>query len=103
MTSVTIPEELRKRLKKLAAKYDTTQGKIIEMALNLMENKNNNLEALSIKNEKVNNLLTQISERARKRNPKLKKRREILEKEGITIDEIIGYSWGSNLEDFIGQ
>jgi hypothetical protein len=39
MTSVTISEKLRKRLKKLAAEYDTTQGEIIERALDMMEGK----------------------------------------------------------------
>ncbi len=103
MTSVTISEELRKRLKKLAAKYDTTQGKIIEMALDLIENKINITGEGSLKNEKFNKILDEISQKARNENPNLKKRREILEKEGISIDEIIGYSWGFNLEDFNRQ
>ena len=102
MTSVTISEELRKRLKKLAAKFDTTQGKIIEMALDLIENKLSYVKKVKITNEKVNKILNEISQEVQRKNPNLKKRREALKKEGISIDDIIGYSWGFNLEDFIG-
>ena len=98
MTSVTIPEELRKKLKKLAAKYDTTQGKIIEMALNLMENKM--VEKISKKNKKVEKILNEISKKIRKNDQELKKRREKLEKKGISIEDVIGYSWGVDFEDF---
>lgn len=99
MTSVTIPEDLRKRLKKLAAKYDTTQVKIIKMALDLMENKK--VEKVSRKNKKVEKILNEISQKIRKNNQELKKRREKLEKEGISIEDIIGYSWGFDFEDKI--
>jgi uncharacterized protein YcaQ len=37
MTTVTISDELRKRLKRLAAKYDTNQAEIIERALEIFE------------------------------------------------------------------
>ncbi|MHA1379180.1 MAG: hypothetical protein ACTSRG_12430 [Candidatus Helarchaeota archaeon] len=98
MTSVTIPEELRKKLKKLAAKYDTTQGKIIEMALNLMENKM--VEKITEKNKKVEKILKEISQKIRKNDQELNKRREKLEKKGISIEDVIGYSWGVDFEDF---
>ena len=37
MTSVTIPDELRKKLKRLAAKYDTSQAEIIRKSLEIFE------------------------------------------------------------------
>jgi predicted transcriptional regulator len=99
MTSVTIPEKIRKRLKKLAAEYDTTQGKIIEMALDVMENKSNVIREKPNKDNEIEQILREVSEKVRERDPKLKKRREILEKEGISINEVIAYSWGFNFED----
>ena len=46
------------------------------------------------KNNEVKQLLKDVSEKVRKRNPELKRRRELLEKEGISIDDVIGYIWG---------
>ncbi len=37
MTTVTISDELRKKLKRLAAKYDTNQAEIIEKAVEIFE------------------------------------------------------------------
>jgi len=85
-------------LKKLAAKYDTTQVKIIEIALNLMENKM--VEKISEKNKKVEKILKEISQRVRKSNQELNKRREKLEIKGISIEDVIGYSWGIDFKDF---
>jgi len=69
MTSVTISEKLRKRLKRLAAEYDTTQGQIIEMALNMMEDKNTNTMEISKKDNEIDNILNKISQEVREKDP----------------------------------
>lgn len=99
MTSVTISEKLRKRLKQLAAKYDTTQGKIIEMALDLIENKKRIDEINMGKENEIEKILKKVSQEVREKDPKLNTRRKLLEKKGISIDDIVGYTWGFNLED----
>lgn len=99
MTSVTISERLRRRLKQLAAKFDTTQGKIIEMALELMDQKENITKEVYKKDNEVEHILKEISQELRNKNPNIKKRRSILEKEGISIDDVIGYTWGFSFED----
>ncbi len=102
MTSVTLSEKLRKRLKRLAAQYDTTQGAIIEMALNMMEGKESNTKNVSKKDDEIKDFLNNISQEVRKKDPRLKKIHEILEADGISIDEVISYSWDTD-ENFIGQ
>ena len=42
----------------------------------------------------INALLKKVSMKVRKKNPELNRRREILEKDGISIDEVIEYFWG---------
>ncbi len=101
MTSVTISEKLRKRLKKLAAEYDTTQGEIIERALDMMEGKKPNTKDISKKDNEIENILHKSSQEVRQKDPRLKRIHEILEADGISIDDIISYTWDTN-EDFTG-
>jgi len=102
MTSVTISEKLRKRLKKLAAEYDTTQGEIIERALDMMEGKKLNTKDLAKNDKEIENILNKISQEVRQKDPRLKRIHEILEADGISIDDVISYTWDTN-EDFTGQ
>ena len=102
MTSVTLSEKLRKRLKRLAAQYDTTQGAIIEMALNIMEGKESNTKNVSKKDDEIKEFLNNISQEVRKKDPRLKKIHETLEADGVSIDDVISYSWDTD-ENFIGQ
>ena len=105
MTSVTISDKIRKKLKELAAKFDTTQGKIIEEALKIFERKIQEIKLEEIKLEEINEdteiteILRKESKKLRENNPKLQSRRKKLEQKGITINEIISYTWGSDFED----
>jgi hypothetical protein len=45
-------------------------------------------------NDNINALLKKVSRKVRKNNPELNRRREILERDGISIDEVIEYFWG---------
>ncbi len=49
MTTVTISDELRKKLKRLAAKYDTNQAEIIEKAVEIFEKVENGQEVTPLK------------------------------------------------------
>jgi len=60
-----------------------------------MKDKNIVNKQNSDKDNEVKQLLKDISEKVREKNPELKRRRELLEKEGISIDDVIGYIWGS--------
>jgi hypothetical protein len=69
--------------------------KKINKGVDLMKDKNIVNKQNSDKDNEVKQLLKDISEKVREKNPELKRRRELLEKEGISIDDVIGYIWGS--------
>lgn len=57
MTTVTISDELRKKLKRLAAKYDTSQADIIEKALEILEKLEKGQETFPDAKNKSKNIL----------------------------------------------
>jgi hypothetical protein len=83
-SSVTISNELRKKIKKLAAQLDSTQGEIVEQAISIFEKTQQN--KVSIHDEKARNIMKQATEN----NSKLawrKKIRESLSSSGIDLEE----------------
>ena len=73
-SSVTISNELRKKIKMLAAKLDSTQGEIVEQAIELFEE---NIQEMS--SYKDNNA-REFMKKATTNNPNLQWRKEIREK-----------------------
>lgn len=95
-TSVTIDDELRKKIKKLAAELDTTQGNIVEQAIELLEWK------LSTEPDEQDPKAREIIQRAvekRKDIPWRKKIRKAIQRSGIEIDEMRISAWGEVTEN----
>lgn len=85
-SSVAIDDELRRKLKILAAKYDTTQAEIIKKALELFEGQEmNRQEKISPKVEKM---LKEANISVLSQNTRRKKIISALNKPGIDIDEL---------------
>jgi len=86
VSSVAIADDLRRRLKILAAKYDTTQAEIIKKAIALLEAKTSAPQ----KNitPKVLEVLDRASERVVNNNSRRKRIYEALGKPGIDIDDL---------------
>ena len=85
-SSVAIDDELRKRLKILAAKYDTTQAEIIRRALDVFE-----IHEVEVKREiplKAKKMLEEASNVVLKKNIRRKRVIDALNKPGIDIDEL---------------
>ena len=116
MTSVTISDELRRKLKKFAAKYDTTQADIIEKALEIFEkyeaqqNLNifrkelveNNKSAQTIDNAhyaKIKKTLNEIFEEFERNFPKIAQQRRDLRQNLALLDEVIIEKWALPFEE----
>ncbi len=95
-SSVTIDDNLRKKIKKLAAELDTTQGDIVFRAIAEFEKK------LNIDVKQHNKIARTIIQSAISDQPQLRWRKKIREKllqPGIDIDELEIRSWGDLSED----
>ncbi len=94
-TSITVDDELRKKVKRLAAELDTTQGEIIRQAIEEFEVKFRKTET---RNEIAVETMQKASEK-RKNIPWRKEIKEKLCKPGIDIDELRITNWGNLDED----
>lgn len=95
-SSVTVDDELRKKLKKLAAELDTTQGEIISRAVSLYE------KEIGIKLYSPNPKARKAIQRAVEKRKELQWRkliRKALRSPGPLIDEIRISSWGEIAAD----
>lgn len=90
-SSVTVEDKLRKKIKRIAAELDTTQGDVISRAVRLLEeNIHRKKEPLP---SKAREIMKEAAVKARK-DKKRQKIREKLSKPGIGIDDIKIVSWG---------
>ncbi len=95
-SSITVDANLRKKIKKLAAELDTTQGDIVAQAILDFE------ANLGKTFEKQNDVARNIMKSTTLDNPKLKWRQNIREKcsrPGIDIEELEIRSWSDMGED----
>jgi hypothetical protein len=95
-SSITVNNNLRKKIKKLAAELDTTQGDIVAQAILEFEAK------LEKKNTTHNKIARNIIKSAISDNPSLewrKKTREKFMQPGIDIEELEIRSWSDLSED----
>jgi hypothetical protein len=90
-SSVTVDDELRKKIKKLAAELDTTQGDIISRAVGLFENE------IGIKLYSPDPKAREIIQRAANKRKNLQWRKTIrkaLESTGPSIEDMRISNWG---------
>jgi len=91
-SSVTIPEELRRKIKQLAAFFNISQAEIIERAI--IE-----YERLYLPKDDITDLelivyLTKISNDVHSKDPERKKRFDKLNAPGVPIESITPAIWG---------
>lgn len=96
VTSVTVEDKLRKKIKRIAAELDTTQGDVIAQAVELLEEKINHKE--TPKSSKARKIMRDAALKA-KSDRKRQKIRDTLIKPGIKIDEVKIVRWGDLDED----
>ncbi len=109
-TTVAIKQNVRKKIKKLGALLDITQGEVIERALKLLEVEVINKSSL---NGDVNHtieegeeedtidiqkILDDASRKVCAKDPVHKKNQEKMYKGNLTIDDVITSEWISGLE-----
>lgn len=86
VSSVAIDDDLRRRLKLLAAKFDTTQAEIIKMAIKLFE------EQETIPDHQISSKVRKELEEASvivfRTNSRRKRIAEALQQHGIDIDDL---------------
>ena len=95
-SSVTVNDELRKKLKKLAAELDTTQGEIISSAVNLYE------KEIGLKLYTPDPKARKVIQRAVKKQKDIQWRkliRKALQSTGPQIDEMRISNWGELTAD----
>jgi predicted transcriptional regulator len=93
-TTVTVDEETRRRLKRLAAVLDETQGNLVREALALYESR---VKAQSLKRKvpgRVAEELEKASTAIRKKDPKWAMVSAIVEQATIPIEEFSPAVWG---------
>ena len=116
MTSVTISDELRRKLKRFAAKYDTTLADIIEKALEifekyevqqnlnilrkeLVENNNSTQFIDNAQYAKIKKTLTEVMEEFERSFPKIAQQRRDLRQNLALLDEVIIEKWALPFEE----
>ncbi len=116
MTSVTISDDLRRKLKRLAAKYDTTQAEIIARALEIFEKyenrrivdasskdlKSDDVPAKNLddtKKSKILTLLLEINTQFENDFPEIAERRKDLRQNIALLDEVLIKNWALPFEE----
>ncbi|MHA2030605.1 MAG: hypothetical protein ACW99A_12720 [Candidatus Kariarchaeaceae archaeon] len=89
-SSVTVDKNLRKRIKKIAAELDTTQGDVIEKAVDAFE-KSLQKDA-STQNQRARDIMKKAANKC-KNDKTRQKVRAALSEPGIDIDEIRIEGW----------
>ena len=95
-SSVTVDDELRKKLKKLAAELDTTQGEIVSRAVSLYE------KEIGTKLYSPDPKARKVIQRAVKKREEIQWRkliRDALQSPGPQISEIRISNWGEITAD----
>lgn len=96
-SSVTIPDELRRKIKQLAAFYDTSQADILERAIMEFEERHQLTD--DIHDPELKAILLKISKQIHTQDPERKKRFEKLSGPGIQITEVTPAIWGRSIDE----
>ena len=96
-TTVTVDEETRRRLKRLAAVLDETQGSVVRKALAWYESR---LKAQGVERKvprRVEEELEKASAAIRKKDPKWAMISDIVEQSTTPIEELSPATWGREI------
>lgn len=94
-TTVTVDDETRRRLKRLAAVLDETQGRIVRKAVALYESQLNAKTTHRKVPRRVLEELERASTTIRGRDARWAKVSEVIEHAAIPLEEFSPASWGS--------
>ncbi|MHA1167903.1 MAG: hypothetical protein ACTSRU_08790 [Candidatus Hodarchaeales archaeon] len=96
-SSVTIPEELRRKIKKLAAYFDSSQAEIIDKAITEFEHRH--IPKEDFKNPEIIVHLNKISKEVHSKDPDRKRRFKKLNTPGVAIEAMTPATWGRSVDD----
>jgi len=96
-TTVTVDDDIRKKLKRLAAVLDATQGEVIERALRLYEEQVMRQRSQRKISRSVLEALKEASLRIRRSDPKWARTSRTIETSSVSLEEFIAASWGKEL------
>lgn len=96
-TTVTVDDEIRRKLKRLAAMLDATQGEVIERALELYEDKVVGHRAERKVSRRVLQAMTDASAKIRQSDPEWARISRRIEASAILLEESISEVWGREL------
>ncbi|MGQ4834194.1 MAG: hypothetical protein ACP6IS_09925 [Candidatus Asgardarchaeia archaeon] len=97
VSTITVSDEIRRKIKRLAALLDTTQNKIVEQAISLFEQ-----EIMARKREKkmkskVFKILEEAERKVESEDPEWKEITRKIEKSNIEIENFISEIWGDEI------
>jgi len=96
-TTVTVDDEIRRKLKRLAAMLDITQGEVIEKALEQYENRVVGHGAERRVSRRVLQAIREASARVRRSDPEWARISRRIETSAISLEESISEAWGREL------
>ncbi|MHA1652140.1 MAG: hypothetical protein ACTSYB_18315 [Candidatus Helarchaeota archaeon] len=106
-TTITIDQQVRRKLKKIASILGISQGEVIKRALNLFEKtlldelNKNKIVKQNLKHKKIDieKILEDATKKVWKMYPECKKIQKILQTGPESIDNFIITEWNSGLEN----
>lgn len=93
-TTVTVDDDVRKKLKRLAAVLDATQGEVIERALRLYEEQVMGQRSKRKISRSVLEALKEASSKIRHSDPKWARISRTIEDTSVSLEEFVAASWG---------
>ncbi len=95
-TTVTVRDELRRKLKRLAAMLDVTQGEVIERALRVYEGQilRGRPSRRARASGKVLDAMEEAASKIRRSDPEWARISRTIERAAVSIDEFTAEGWG---------
>lgn len=96
-TTVTVDDDTRKKLKRLAAVLDATQGEVIERALRLYEDQVLGRRSRRKISRRVVKALTEASLKIRRSDLEWARISKTIDSAAVSVEEFVAASWGKEL------
>lgn len=97
VSTISVSDEIRRKIKKLATYLDTTQNKIVEKAIELLEKEILTKSRKVTTNKKIKKILEDARLKIEKEDPEWAKISKIIKKASTDIDEFRSERWGDEL------
>ncbi len=98
-TTVTVRDELRRKLKRLAAMLDATQGEVIERALRVFEGQVLRGRLGRRASGKVLDAMEEAAAKIRRSDPEWARISRTMERAAVSIDEFTAEGWVESRDD----